>query len=195
MELEPKIEHHPLQPFLPQGAKLLMLGSFPPKAERWSMPFYYPNFQNDMWRILGYLFFNDKAHFIADDKRRFCRNRIVAFCTEKHIALFDTARSVRRLKDNASDRFLEVVEATDIGQLLAQLPDCVAIAATGQKATDTLVEIMQCDTPKVGGSTEFTLAERTMRLYRMPSSSRAYPLSLEKKAEAYRTLFTDLALL
>ena len=30
-----------------------MLGSFPPQQKRWSMAFFYPNFQNDMWRIFG----------------------------------------------------------------------------------------------------------------------------------------------
>ena len=44
-------EAHPLEPFLPEGARLLMLGSFPPARSRWSMEFYYPNFQNDMWRV------------------------------------------------------------------------------------------------------------------------------------------------
>ncbi|MGQ2387720.1 uracil-DNA glycosylase family protein, partial (plasmid) [Acinetobacter ursingii] len=43
-----EIESHPLQPFLPSNAKLLMLGSFPPPKERWKMDFYYPNYQNDM---------------------------------------------------------------------------------------------------------------------------------------------------
>ena len=38
------IERHPLQPFLPAEARVLMLGSFPPPHARWSMEFYYPNF-------------------------------------------------------------------------------------------------------------------------------------------------------
>lgn len=54
------IESHPFEPFLPEGAKILMLGTFPPAEHRWCMPFYYPNFQNDMWRIMGILFFDDK---------------------------------------------------------------------------------------------------------------------------------------
>ena len=59
-------EKHPLEPFLPEGARILMLGSFPPKRERWSMDFFYPNFINDMWRITGHIFFGDKDHFIAE---------------------------------------------------------------------------------------------------------------------------------
>ena len=55
-----EIEKHPLKPFLPANAKLLMLGSFPPPKTRWKMDFYYPNFQNDMWKIFGLCFFQDK---------------------------------------------------------------------------------------------------------------------------------------
>ena len=47
----PPVEAHPLEPFLPANAVLLMLGSFPPQKKRWSMDFFYPNLQNDMWRI------------------------------------------------------------------------------------------------------------------------------------------------
>ena len=54
------IEEHPLEPFLPANAVLLMLGSFPPQKKRWSMDFFYPNLQNDMWRIVGLIFFQDK---------------------------------------------------------------------------------------------------------------------------------------
>ena len=37
------IEQHPLKPFIPQHARLLMLGSFPPARKRWSMDFFYPD--------------------------------------------------------------------------------------------------------------------------------------------------------
>ena len=39
-------EKHPLEPFLPQNARILMLGSFPPSQTRWSMEFFYPNWIN-----------------------------------------------------------------------------------------------------------------------------------------------------
>ena len=52
-------EVHPLTLFAPEGARLLMLGSFPPPRERWRMDFFHPNFQNDMWRIFGLVFFAD----------------------------------------------------------------------------------------------------------------------------------------
>ena len=147
MEIE--IEKHPLEPFLPPKAKLLMLGSFPPQRKRWSMDFYYPNLNNDMWRIVGLLFFGDKDHFLNDTRKAFCREQIIDFLNEKGIALFDTASSIRRLQDNASDKFLEVVQPTNIAALLRQLPECRAIVTTGQKATDTLRAQLEVEEPKV----------------------------------------------
>ena len=190
-----EIEKHPLEPFLPAKAKLLMLGSFPPQKKRWSMDFYYPNLNNDMWRIFGILFFDDKDYFLNETRKAFCRERIIDFLNEKGIALFDTASSIRRLQDNASDKFLEVVEATDVTALLRQLPECKAIVTTGQKATDTLRQQFNVEEPKVGDYSEFIFEGRAMRLYRMPSSSRAYPLPLDKKATAYRIMYQDLQIL
>ena len=190
-----EIEKHPLEPFLPAKAKLLMLGSFPPQKKRWSMDFYYPNLNNDMWRIFGFLFFDDKDYFLNETRKAFCRERIIDFLNEKGIALFDTASSIRRLQDNASDKFLEVVEATDVTALLRQLPECKAIVTTGQKATDTLRQQFNVEEPKVGDYSEFIFEGRAMRLYRMPSSSRAYPLALDKKAIAYRIMYQDLQIL
>ena len=72
-------ELHPLEPFLPVGARLLMLGSFPPQRVRWSMDFFYPNLQNDMWRILGLLFYNNKEYFL-ETKKAFSEEKARAFC-------------------------------------------------------------------------------------------------------------------
>lgn len=188
-------EHHPLEPFLPANARLLMLGSFPPKRIRWSMEFFYPNLQNDMWRIVGLLVSGDKNHFLAPDARHFDRERIEDFCGERGIALYDTAIEVIRLKDNASDNFLQVVREVDLGALLARIPACCDIVTTGQKAIDTLRGILGCSEPSVGGFTETEYAGRPIRLWRMPSSSRAFPRPVEWKAEFYRKVFSSCGII
>ena len=200
------VEFHPLLPFLPENAKVLFLGSFPPQRKRWCMDFYYPNFINDHWRIEGQLFFGDKNHFVDAERKRFKREEIVAFCKEKGLAFFDTSTAIRRLQDNASDKFLEVVEPTDIRGLIRQLPHLRAVVTTGEKATETICASMGIpEMPKVNTSVPLPLAaddslpssgERANRLslYRLPSSSRAYPLAFDKKVEAYRRLFVDLKL-
>lgn len=183
-------EKHPLEPFLPDGARLLMLGSFPPKRERWSMDWFYPNWLNDMWRIVGHIFYGNKEHFVVAGAKRFDKERIVEFCTRQGIAIYDTAQEVCRLRDNASDKFLQVITPTDIVAMLHRLPHCCAVVTTGQKATDIAVAQLGCEEPRVGGVTQCVVAGRTINVWRMPSTSRAYPLSLEKKATFYRTMFS-----
>lgn len=185
------VERHPLKPFLPEGCRLLMLGSFPPERRRWSMEFFYPNFNNDMWRIMGLIFHGDRERFVVAGERRFDRTAVEAFCTERGIGLYDTACEVRRLAGNASDKFLEVVTPTDIGALLRTVPACRAVAATGEKAAEIFAAAVGCDAPAVGAAVEFGFEGRAMRFYRMPSSSRAYPLSVERKAAVYEGMLRD----
>lgn len=192
---QPVVENHPLKPFFPEGARVLMLGSFPPKRERWKMEFYYPNFQNDMWRIFGEVFFRDKDYFLAPGGKAFREEAIRDFLTAKGIALSDTGYKVIRLKDNASDKFLEIVEPIDLHRTLRLLPACEAIVTTSQKATDTLLSLISAEAPKVGTCTCFEYDGRQMRFYRMPSSSRAYPKPLVEKAEDYRRMFAALGML
>lgn len=191
----PEIEEHPLKPFLPRNARLLMLGSFPPQQKRWCMDFYYPNMQNDMWRIFGIIFFQNKDHFLTENKKSFDKERIIAFLNEKGIAIFDTASAIIRQKDNASDKFLEVVTPTDIKTLLTEIPVCEAIVTTGQKATDTLLALFPATEPKVGSYSVFDHDGQEMKLFRMPSSSRAYPKSLTEKAAIYQTMFEELKMI
>ncbi len=185
-------EKHPLQPFLPENARILMLGSFPPPKARWSMDFFYPNWINDMWRILGHIFYNDRHRFEIKVEKRFNKEQIIEFCTEQGIALYDTACEVRRLKENASDKFLEVVTPTDIGALLAALPRCAAIVTTGQKATDVIAETFCCEEPAIGEASEIDVCGRKIQFWRMPSSSRAYPLPLERKAAYYSKMLASI---
>ena len=187
-----KIEQHPFEPFLPEGAAVLMLGTFPPKPERWSMEFYYPNKINDMWRIMGLIFFGDKGHFWIEEERHFDLPRLKSFLTEKKIALYDTATRVRRLKDNASDKFLDIVETIDLDTFFKACPTLRAIVTAGEKATGVIAEKAGVQVPKTGEVTHCTCQGHDFDLYRMPSSSRAYPLSLEKKADAYREMFRQL---
>lgn len=194
------VEYHPLIPFLPENAKVLFLGSFPPQRKRWCIDFYYPNFINDHWRIEGEVFFGDRNHFVDVEAKQFKINEIVSFCQDKGIAFFDTSTAIRRLMDNASDKFLEVVEPTDIPALISKLPHLRAIVTTGEKATDTICATLQIpETPKV--NTFVTIPQllnhdsESIILYRLPSSSRAYPLAFTKKTEAYRKMFEHTGLL
>ena len=186
------IERHPLKPFLPPSARLLMLGSFPPPRKRWCMDFFYPNRTNMMWEIFGEVFFGDHNRMVDVDNKTFHKEEIVRLLTEKGIAIYDTATAVRRLSGNASDKDLEIVEKTDIEALLSQLPLCHDLVCTGQKSFSVLTEDYGVAQPKMGEYNSFTLGDRPMRLWRMPSSSRAFPMPLTEKAAYYRKMFDNV---
>ena len=187
------VEEHPFEPWLPSNAKLLMLGTFPPAEKRWCMPWYYPNFQNDMWRIFGLIYFGDKFHFVDVEHKTYRLDAIKAFLKEKGVAIYDTVQQVIRTKNTASDKDLQIVQPSDLDGMLARLPECKAVLTAGQLATKVFTDHFGIRSlPKMGEFIEFTVGTRQLRLYRMPSSSRAYPMAVEKKAEYYRKMFEEI---
>ena len=186
------VERHPLQPFVPEGARLLMLGSFPPARHRWGMDFFYPNFTNDMWRIMGLCFSGDKNRFVDEQARTFRLDDILTLLRTRGIAIYDTATAVVRTQGTASDKDLQVVEPTPLDGLLARMPQLEAVVTTGEKATGLFTAHFGIPAPRVGTWVPFTFEGRELRLYRMPSSSRAYPMRVERKADYYRAMLCDI---
>ena len=192
-----EIENHPFEPWLPFNAKLLMLGTFPPAPKRWCMEWYYPNYTNDMWRIFGHIFFRDKSYFVDEENKTYKLDLLKVFLKEKGIAIFDTALRIHRKKGTASDKDLEIVEVADLDGMLCVLPECKAVLTAGQLATKVFTEHYGIDARemKMGEYRMFNFEGRSLRLYREPSSSRAYPMKVEKKAEYYESMFRDLGIL
>ncbi|MDR2972532.1 MAG: uracil-DNA glycosylase family protein [Bacteroidales bacterium] len=196
-------EDHPFDPFYPKKAKWLFLGTFPPKKEKWAnneeFNFYYPNFNNDMWRILALVFNKEKDHFEdVTQKKSFDKEKIKVFLEEKGIAMYNIAKKVVRLKDNASDKDLRITEYIKIKEIIENNKDLEYIVATGTKAYEKLIEqIVEIDQnfkkklPIIGLWEEFIFKNRTIKFYRMPSSSKAYPKPLEKKVEFYKDMFSN----
>ncbi len=187
------VETHPFSPFLPANSRLLMLGTFPPAPRRWCMDWYYPNFTNDMWRIFGICFFDDKLHFVDASQRTFRKEDLQAFLADLGVAVYDVAVRVCRTKGTASDKDLEIVEPTNLCALLDALPQCDAVLTAGQLATQVFASHFHiAELPAMGCSVPFNYGERKLRLYRQPSSSRAYPMKVEKKAEYYGQMFGEI---
>lgn len=192
------IEKHPFPAILPHHATVMMMGTFPPTPEKRCMEFHYPNFQNDMWRIFGAVFFDDMSYFQVKGEKRFDPVRIEAFLREKGIALCSTAETAIREQGNASDKFLKIVDPVDLNAVLQQVPQCRWIFTTGGKATETLLALLpsKMKEPKTNDFIPFPYSrDRELFLYRLPSTSRAYPLSLAKKIEAYRRFFITSGIL
>ena len=190
-----EIETHPFPALLPPQATVMMMGTFPPKEDKRAMEFHYPNFQNDMWRVYGLVFFNNAAYFqmsshgeAVHSEKAFDAEKIKAFLRERGIASCPTVLKAVREHGNASDKFLQVVETVDLAAVLTQMPDCRHICTTGGKATKVLLDIQSggIKMPKTGETVPFPFAGRDLTLTCLPSTSRAYPLSLAKKAKIGR---------
>jgi len=191
-----EIETHPWRPWLPSGARVLFMGTFPPGPHRWSMDFYYPNSNNDFWRIMGLLLEDDPLSLYIYEEKRFDLIRIKALTERYGIALSDTVKAARRLRGNASDKYLEVIEGNDPAELLAELPECSDLAATGEKAAEVMASMTGIEAPVMGHYNVWTMpCGREVRIWRMPSTSRAYPLKLERKAEFYRQILETAGIL
>ena len=154
------------------------------------MPFFYPNKINDFWRVMGIIFFEGDRDALWDKAlQRFDLEAIKAFLCREGIAMWDTAMAVRRLKDNACDKFLDIVEPIDLAALLDAHPTIAHVVTTGEKATSVVADQAGVDVPAIGVPVECTVGGHHFTLWRMPSTSRAYPLPLGKKAECYRAVF------
>ena len=185
-ETEIITEFHPFEPFIDSKTKLLVMGTFPPPRNRWSMDFYYPNRINDFWYMMGLIFLGDKYALVDVNKKTFRINEIKALLKEKHIGLNDTGYEIRRLKGNASDKYLEIVKPIPLHSLLNTFPAIRTLCTTGEKAAGVIAELTKTPVPRMGECVE---TESGLKIWRMPSTSRAYPLALEKKAAYYATMF------
>lgn len=144
-----------------------------------------------MWKIMGHIFYADRFKFYNAEQRSYRLEEIKAFLSEQHIALYDTATRVRRLKDNASDKFLEIVETIDLNTFFATCPTLEAVVTAGEKATGVIASKANVEVPKMGEMVECEYAGHRFKLFRMPSSSRAYPLALEKKLRHIAKCFAN----
>ena len=199
---EIETEVHPWEAWVPDNAKVLVMGTFPPQPKRWSMDFYYPNRTNDFWYMMGLIFFGERTALLRPGTKDFDLDRIKALLNEKGIALNDTGHRIRRLAGNASDKFLEIVEPVDLKALVRRMPGLRSIATTGEKAAGVIASITGTEAPRMGHSVTvdaLSLGDSVhplpLRIWRMPSTSRAYPLALEEKAEYYRTLFQSAGII
>ncbi|MDO4699373.1 MAG: DNA glycosylase [Moraxella sp.] len=196
------VENHPFDPVLPACATALMMGTMPPTRDKWCMPFHYPNFNNDMWRIYGKVFFDDVDYFRVGTEKRFDHHKIKRFLHKVGIGECPTVTQVIRQKGNAADSHLSVVSTVNLKNILSLVPQVEWLFTTGGKATEILIELINQDStqprlslPKVNQCCAAKIDGRQLTICRLPSSSRAYPQTLEKKIAAYQAFFYRAGLL
>lgn len=144
-----------LPPVLADGARILVLGSFPSELSLVAGE-YYANPRNQFWRLLGSVFDFDPDAPYAER---------IAAATSRGVALWDVVHSCRRKgsMDVKIDRKTLVVN--DFGPVLARHPGITQVFANGLTAFDLFER--HVDTP--------------LPVVRLPSSSGALPMSFADK--------------
>ena len=84
-----------------------------------------------------------------------------------------------------SELYLVFINAED-GTVMkySRLFDCTS--------AEVVSEILGVKSPEIGDYVEAEFCNRVIKFYRMPSSSRAYPMKVDKKAEIYSVVFKTL---
>jgi hypoxanthine-DNA glycosylase len=158
------MEYHPFKPIIFPDSKILILGSFP-SIKSFEEGFYYAHPRNQFWSLLGEVFAED---FSTTEAK-------IALCKKHHIALFDSAKSLKRDTGNSSDTNLKDIEVNNFKQLFLDYPCIDTILFTGKKA-----------------QTIFNKSYKELRIKKalLPSPSPAYAaMSFEEKLQKYKELF------
>ncbi len=157
------MEHHPFEPIVFADSKILILGSFP-SIKSFEKGFYYAHPRNQFWPLLAKVFDEDVSTI---DKK-------IALCKKHHLALWDSAKSLKRESGNSSDQNLKEIEVNDFRQLLHTYPSIKTILFTGKKS-EAIFNRAYKDLP--------------VKKALLPSPSPAYAaMSFEQKLQIYKKL-------
>jgi hypoxanthine-DNA glycosylase len=127
-------EIHPFKPFVPQGATILIIGTFPPLAQYRNFKFYYPNNRGSrFWIIMEYVF-NHKFQYWKDDAA--AEERKALFVRE-HIAITDMIERCIRTNGDSSDKNLSEIKFRNIHKLLKDRPAIQKVILTSRTDGDS----------------------------------------------------------
>ena len=164
------------------------------------MDFFYPNFYNDMWRVFGIIFYNDPDKFFNKSTKTIDKEGIKGMLREHLIGIGETATEVIRTKDNASDKYLQIVKPVNLGELMEKIPECNHLVTTGEKAASVISSLTATRIPEMGEKISCRIMmnngeERDFYHWRMPSTSRAYPMKLQSKASYYLKMLSQIGII
>lgn len=154
-------------PVIDARTRLLILGSLPGDASLKAAQ-YYAHPQNAFWRLTGGVIGRDLAGLPYAERLEALK--------AAHVGLWDVIAGAERR--GSLDGAIRNAEAADLRRLIAELPSLRAVAFNGGTAA------------RIGRR---TLADTTLMLIDLPSSSPAFTLPFADKAAAWSVLSGPLA--
>ena len=120
------IEHHPWKHYIPEGAKTLIIGTFPPSKKNWSFNFFYPNKRNLFWKILAFINVR-QLQFDTGEEAVIERKQLLI---DLKIGVTDMGLTIERFKESSLDETLVLIQAMDIFKILNEYPSIQNIILT-----------------------------------------------------------------
>jgi G:T/U-mismatch repair DNA glycosylase len=151
VDLSKIIEHHPIKNgFLPEEAKIIIIGTFPPSKEIEEKKegfFFYSSEKNHFWNRIDNIIFgiNLKKTKTKNSEESYLKNsyRKREFATNNNIGFIDVFSKIKRKKATASDNDLIIVESIfDNGKFveIIKLNDVIRICCTYRLAFNFIKE-------------------------------------------------------
>jgi G:T/U-mismatch repair DNA glycosylase len=194
MSDEFSIEHHPEWDYPVRGMHVLILGNFPPHSKRWDYKFFYPNKQNNFWKVLSILngtpLKEMKGDAAVQERQKIMR--------DLKVGIYNLARSIKRKNKSARDTDIEILEYLDIVSIIRKNTRLkkIILAGFAAKSSTARTFLNQLDEQhihyskpvEIKAGTEFQLymGKRSIDCVILNSTSTAFPIKLEKLVEQFR---------
>jgi G:T/U-mismatch repair DNA glycosylase len=180
------IETHPDWDFDFPEMRTLILGNFPPHKKRWDYEFFYPNKQNNFWRVLaainGKPLKEMKGLQAVEERKRIMRNL--------KTGVMNIAGKVRRKGHSARDTDIEIIEYKDVLSVIKKHPELNTIIIAGYSAKNSTakkfleylneerVSFIPPAEIRAGEKFEISLNNRHIKCVIVNSTSTAFPIKL-----------------
>lgn len=123
-----KIEEHPFGSYIPQNAKILIIGTFPTHNRNLKFDFYYSGKDNLFWGIIEKVFDHSFSHFegvLAVEERK-------SFLDSKSIGVADMHKLCYRKNNMSTDENLHPIILNDIFLILDEYHSIHRIVLTSR---------------------------------------------------------------
>ena len=128
-------EIHPWKWYIPDGAKTVVIGTFPPTQRNWSFDFFYPNKNNYFWKIIARIAGRPLLYISGEEavkERRELLNHL-------RLGVSDMGHVIHRSAGNSLDQNLEIVEYMDIFKLLKENPSVRKLIFTSSSGKSSAI--------------------------------------------------------
>jgi G:T/U-mismatch repair DNA glycosylase len=189
------IENHPNWYHDIPVMRTLILGSFPPHQKKRDYPFYYPNKQNNFWKILAAICSHELLYF-QGEKAVLERKAIME---KLQIGIENMGRSIKRKGESAKDTDIVISDFHDIISIIQSHKELCMIILSGYSApnstyrsfckylVDKNIPFTVPEKIKVGASFQILIDKRHITCVICHSTSTATRIKLEQLIIEFRS--------